>query len=885
MDTPFSYQDYLQGALLRGRYRRVRALNEGAFGIVSVATDTLNEDKLVAIKYNTGKLSDFANYTPPSTSSQKQQDGAIHETRSVSLQSKTKSHINKSNVSYSQTDRSDHDVSKSIVAKETDIEIQMLLKVCPHPNINQLIDHFDTYMVFDYCPRGDLHDAIHLGIAPDNTHDVINIFMQLISAIEHCHKSGVYHRDIKPENILITENWTIQLADFGLATDKLICNNFDVGSERYMAPELLEHDDIEEYYADKVDIWSLGICFLNIVFGKSPFKSANSQDKSFVNFARNREVLYDIFPSMSGDLFQVMMHCLSINPLNRSIQSVKISLDELQYLTNDYEFDNYESDDVRIDQVIEEQVSSNKIHTEEEEEGEYTEEERNRSTSSTRPLSKDWHDHSQVAPLNIHPNESSSNKIYKPPRKVYVNLDEEYAAKQQQKHMNKRRFNFNQRKPIKVPDIQIDDSSYNGGLDFNRKDFFTPKADFINYMERANKKRHDQHHQNNFTYSQRNRSIKAWKRRRGRRFSHTNTPRQWSNYKSSGRFSINNNRRRSSVATITNNNSGRKRQSFRDSFHRPNSSSCTAAPMVAGPANSSMSTTILAPPLPSTLSNESATTTATTNSPRPTSIRKHRPSTGPKSIDGKYVPPNARYQYESVFSDEEEDQVDDDNDEIFAFDKQPYHQNYHCNSNYQHHQRDPVINRLRRLTLSNDHNDLPAHKDNDNHNKYIPPHHRRHSTSHAIKAMLPPSHHIEHSNNNNNNGSNANGILKRPQVNIHLNGNNGNAGADKKSVKILTPISSSAPTDSTLNWFNLHQHEHQVNGNGNHNNIQNGRFSHLANTNSSSVYSDDYGTENGGYEDDDGSGGRDENNNDDEEDDYLFSIDEDKSFHNDNLNF
>ena len=337
------YQRYLEGELLRGRYLKVRALNEGSFGIVSIAEDTNNDSQLVAVKYNTGRLADFASYESSSDDDRSPRDNGSpnNEVKSFSLNSKTKSNAYTSNSSSSSasSNSNDKDFSKSIVLRETNHEVAMLKKVDSCPNITKLIDNFDTFMVLEYASRGDLHDAIQQGMAPVATADVIDVFNQLINAVEYCHKNGVYHRDIKPENILITQNWTIKLTDFGLATDQLICTDFDVGSERYMAPELLEHSDIDSYAADKVDIWSLGIVLLNIVFGKSPFRSACSKDKMFLYFAANRDTLFDIFPFMSYDLFTIMINSLTIDPANRDLEMIKMNLKCVDILTYDYEFE------------------------------------------------------------------------------------------------------------------------------------------------------------------------------------------------------------------------------------------------------------------------------------------------------------------------------------------------------------------------------------------------------------------------------------------------------------------------------------------------------------------------------------------------------------------
>lgn len=353
----FDYYDYLHGGLLHDRYLRVKSLNEGSFGIVSIAKDMKDNEKLVAVKYNTGRLTDFEAFQTQSQSAKNL------DVKSVSLNSKTRS-VLASNSTYSHTQNSEGDVSKSIVLRETKQEIIMLKKVDKHPNITTLLDSFDTFMVLEYAPRGDLHDAIQLGIAPVATRDVIDVFMQLISAVEFCHKNGVYHRDIKPENILIAEDWSIKLTDFGLATDRLICNDFDVGSERYMAPELLEHSDIDSYAADKVDIWSLGICLLNIVFGKSPFRSASSKDKMFLHFAANRETLFDIFPFMSYDLFSVMIHSLTLDPANRDLEMIKQNLLTTDVLTYDYEFEE-EVEDIKGNVLVEAHNEDEESHIEE----------------------------------------------------------------------------------------------------------------------------------------------------------------------------------------------------------------------------------------------------------------------------------------------------------------------------------------------------------------------------------------------------------------------------------------------------------------------------------------------------------------------------------------
>ncbi|KAJ2360801.1 Serine/threonine protein kinase, partial [Coemansia sp. RSA 2607] len=88
-------------------------------------------------------------------------------------------------------------------------EVSLYSRIPPHPNIVRLERMLHTqeqlFMVMENCPGGDLYENIsnnpyfHL---PGNDALIRRLFLQLVSAIEHCHKHGVFHRDIKPENVL-----------------------------------------------------------------------------------------------------------------------------------------------------------------------------------------------------------------------------------------------------------------------------------------------------------------------------------------------------------------------------------------------------------------------------------------------------------------------------------------------------------------------------------------------------------------------------------------------------------------------------------------------------------------------------------------------------------
>lgn len=279
---------------INDRYKVVTAINHGSFGSVSLAKDTWARNTLVAVKC---------------INKQKDDPIALEEARE---------------------------------------EIAIHKRLGHHKYICSLLDSFEddeaTYLVMEYCPEGDLYEAIRADKGPGPS-EVLTFMLQLIDAVQYAHKMGVYHRDIKPENILIAQDGSVRLADWGLATTCRINSEFGVGSERYMAPELFDQNNINCYDAEKADIWSLGICLLNILFGRNPFTSASQKDKLFLDFASSRESLFDIFPTLSDDTYVTLRHSLTLDPDNRSLEGFRQSLLQVEMWTND-EDDYYYEDNM-----------------------------------------------------------------------------------------------------------------------------------------------------------------------------------------------------------------------------------------------------------------------------------------------------------------------------------------------------------------------------------------------------------------------------------------------------------------------------------------------------------------------------------------------------------
>ena len=218
-----------------------------------------------------------------------------------------------------------------------------------HKNIVNLVHAFETeihmFLVLEFCSMGDLYEAIRIGKGPLETEHVRSFMLQLLDAVEFMHSKGLYHRDIKPENIFLTADGALKLGDFGLSTTETWTSEACVGSDRYMAPE--QYDPAEIGYSPaQADIWSIGICLLNILFSRNPFVTPTESDLLFSDFVRDRQSLYDIFPSMSHGTFNILTHALAIDPTRRSLSAVRRAIEKVVSFTSDDDvFDDFCTED------------------------------------------------------------------------------------------------------------------------------------------------------------------------------------------------------------------------------------------------------------------------------------------------------------------------------------------------------------------------------------------------------------------------------------------------------------------------------------------------------------------------------------------------------------
>ncbi|XP_046980924.1 serine/threonine-protein kinase Tao isoform X2 [Schistocerca americana] len=208
-------------------------------------------------------------------------------------------------------------VGKQSAEKWQDIlkEIRFLRQL-NHPNTIEykgcfLRDH-TAWLVMEYC-LGSASDIIEVHKRPLKEEEISAICEGVLRGLHYLHSLGRIHRDVKAGNILLTENGTVKLADFGSASIKCPANSF-VGTPYWMAPEVILAMD-EGQYDGKVDVWSLGITCIELAERKPPYFNMNAMSALY-HIAQNDTP--QLSSSEWSDVFRHFVDsCLQKNPSER----------------------------------------------------------------------------------------------------------------------------------------------------------------------------------------------------------------------------------------------------------------------------------------------------------------------------------------------------------------------------------------------------------------------------------------------------------------------------------------------------------------------------------------------------------------------------------------
>ena len=148
-----------------------------------------------------------------------------------------------------------------------------LISSAQHNNVVKIFEHGFTdayaFIAMEYMPNGTLKDVISKGLTG---RQALSILAQLAGGLAEMHHRGIIHRDLKPTNIMVRNDGTMAIADFGIAK-KLAAGAEHTrhgelfGTPYYLPPELIEGQPASE----RSDLYSLGVIFYELLTGSKPF--------------------------------------------------------------------------------------------------------------------------------------------------------------------------------------------------------------------------------------------------------------------------------------------------------------------------------------------------------------------------------------------------------------------------------------------------------------------------------------------------------------------------------------------------------------------------------------------------------------------------------------
>lgn len=208
-----------------------------------------------------------------------------------------------------------------------------------HPNIVKVFEVGEAdgqpYFTMEFVEGGTLAEM--LAVAPMSPLAAAEMVCTLARAIAAAHAEGVVHRDLKPPNILLSQDGTPMITDFGLAKSQgdptLTQSGMLMGTPSYMAPELA--DGRPELAGPLVDVYSLGAILYEALTGRPPFLAATPIQT--LHQAVHQDVLPPgrIQPDVPRDLEAICLTCLEKEPGRRYASADELAADLERYLAGE----------------------------------------------------------------------------------------------------------------------------------------------------------------------------------------------------------------------------------------------------------------------------------------------------------------------------------------------------------------------------------------------------------------------------------------------------------------------------------------------------------------------------------------------------------------------
>jgi len=206
-------------------------------------------------------------------------------------------------------------------------------KTLDHPGILKVIpveQKSRPYIVMEYVQGQTLDRLMQtVGLLPIS--DTLKIASRICDALDYMHRHGVIHRDLKPANIMICDDGSLRIMDFGIAKTeamrRITFGGFSptMGTPDYMAPEQIKGKRGDH----RTDIYSLGAILYEMVTGQVPFQGPNVYAVMNARLIGDPPAPRKLNPELSPQIEEIILHAMERDPVMRydSVAAMKSELD------------------------------------------------------------------------------------------------------------------------------------------------------------------------------------------------------------------------------------------------------------------------------------------------------------------------------------------------------------------------------------------------------------------------------------------------------------------------------------------------------------------------------------------------------------------------------
>jgi len=260
----FDATKFTPGYIIGNRYRVIKQIGKGAFGVVVLVEDMMVNDKII-LKFLNAHMSSDENII----------QRFIHELRYA--------------------------------------------RKITHENIIRIYDFITfgrSYAIsMEYFDSHSLAFEIKMN-KQRNFKRMLKIFHDICLGVGFAHSRDVIHRDLKPANILVNDNDEVKIVDFGLAAaassadSRITRTGILVGTPTYMAPEQVRARTIDQ----RTDIYSLGVLMYEVFVGRPPYKGDDHLATLFQHVEGKAVPASQANPKISEALSAVIMKAMAVDP-------------------------------------------------------------------------------------------------------------------------------------------------------------------------------------------------------------------------------------------------------------------------------------------------------------------------------------------------------------------------------------------------------------------------------------------------------------------------------------------------------------------------------------------------------------------------------------------